>query len=365
MKLTSLKLTSLDIPFRVSFRHASATRDKTCSAWVIATTEHSTGYGESCPRMYVTGEDMASVELFFNQYHDELIKTICDLDSLKQWVRSHETIIDHHPAAWCAIELALLDLLGKEKQCTVEQLLGQSLLKGEYTYTAVLGDSHVDAYTQQVDQYAVLGFNDYKIKVTDDVTLNQKKIQIIKDRIPSARIRLDANNIWTDANIAIEHLSNLSSDIFAVEEPLAAGDFDGLESIAESLDIKIILDESFTNRQHFQSLLSPPQYWIINLRVSKVGGLLRALEYVDLAKQNGIPCIVGAQVGETSLLTRAGLTVAQACKNNLIAQEGAFGNYLLEKDVCEPPLMFGKEGKIIVEQVSNINHPGFGLVMNG
>ena len=361
MQLIALKLESMDIPFKVAFRHSSASRDKTETAWVTASSNMATGYGESCPRSYVTGEDMSSVKTFFEQYRDMLIESIHDLDSLKKWITSHEVMIDQSPAAWCAIELALLDLLAKENQCTVEQLLGLPALQGEFTYTAVLGDSTIETYIQQVQQYASLGLKDYKIKTTDDLALNKEKITAIQTYIPDARIRLDANNLWDDAAQAIEHLTPISNSIFAVEEPIQVHDWNGLGDMAKTLDIKIILDESFTNKLDLQKLLDYPQYWIVNLRVSKLGGLLRSLEYAKIAKEEGIACIVGAQVGETSLLTRAGLIVAQNCKDNLIAQEGAFGLYLLENDICNESLMFGKQGKLVVNDYKSLNQPGFGL----
>jgi len=41
-----------------------------------------------------------------------------------------------------------------------------------------------------------------------------------------------------------------------------------------------------------------------------MGGILRSLAIAEQAKQIGIPIIIGAQVGETSILTRAALTLA-------------------------------------------------------
>ena len=364
MKLTALTLTSLDIPFKVSFSHASATRNKTQTAWVTACADTVIGYGESCPRAYVTGEDMVTVNAFFARHHDDIISSIHDMASLKRWVDLHEVDIDQHPAAWCAIELALLDLFGNQVGSNIEVLLAVTTLQGEYVYTAVLGDSPLEAYAKQVKQYAAMGFEDFKIKITDDVATNQVKINLVKQSIPSARIRLDANNLWTDADMAIQQLTKLPGPLFAVEEPLAAGDVQGMNAIADALGIKMILDESFLNKSHFQFLLDKPEHWIINLRVSKVGGLIRGLECAALAKQYGISCIVGAQVGETSLLTRAGLTLAQACKPNLLAQEGAYGLHLLEEDICEQPLMFGQQGKLDASKVSSLAQPGFGLAIN-
>ena len=83
-----------------------------------------------------------------------------------------------------------------------------------------------------------------------------------------------------------------------------------------------------------------------------MGGLLRSLAIIESARELGIGVIIGAQVGETSLLTRCGLTAAKAASDILVAQEGAFGTYLLENDISEPPLMFGKAGLL-----DAANHP--------
>ena len=49
-----LELKTIEIPFRTSFKHASAERNETESAWVEAfLASDCVGYGESCPRVYV------------------------------------------------------------------------------------------------------------------------------------------------------------------------------------------------------------------------------------------------------------------------------------------------------------------------
>jgi hypothetical protein len=67
---------------------------------------------------------------------------------------------------------------------------------------------------------------------------------------------------------------------------------------------------------------------------------------VKTAKSLGIRVIVGAQVGETSLLTRAALPLAQALEDQLVAMEGGYGTLLLESDLVEKPLMFGQNGQL-------------------
>jgi L-alanine-DL-glutamate epimerase-like enolase superfamily enzyme len=89
-----------------------------------------------------------------------------------------------------------------------------------------------------------------------------------------------------------------------------------------------------------------------------MGGLLRSLEVLGALRKARLGLIVGAHVGETSVLTRAALTVANHGRDILIAQEGAFGTHLLVHDVVESPLMFGRGG---VMEWKSSGRPGFGL----
>jgi hypothetical protein len=90
-----------------------------------------------------------------------------------------------------------------------------------------------------------------------------------------------------------------------------------------------------------------------------MGGILRSFDVVSAARERGIDLIVGAQVGETSLLTRAALAVASAAKDRVIAQEGAFGTHLLQHDVIDPPLMFGAAGVLELAPAA-FDRPGWG-----
>ena len=64
---------------------------------------------------------------------------------------------------------------------------------------------------------------------------------------------------------------------------------------------------------------------------------------------------------ETSILTRAGLTVMHATRPNLVASEGAFGTHLLHHDLTSKSLMFGNGGVVEIEQTGISGAPGLGL----
>ena len=360
--MKSLEVQSLNIPFKQAFVHASAVRAKTETVLVTVTNGDGVeGIGEGCPRHYVTGETVDSIQGFINRHRDQWMGFISAQD-VKQWVAEHASIIDQHPAAWCAVETACLDLFGKEAGLPIEALLGLPSLNGWFQYSAVLGTDNLQSFEKQLQRYRLAGFTDFKVKVTGRLQEDIDKLaQIDAPQDSTIRVRLDANNLWGDTESALSYLNRLPDRIMAIEEPLKVGDYDGCRLLARALKVPIILDESFLRLDQFATIRNdPPSTWIINLRVSKMGGILRSLVVAKRAKEVGIPLIIGAQVGETSILTRAALTVANSCLDFLVAQEGAFGTLLLERDICQPTVMFGAGGQLDAKVISG---PGLGLTL--
>ncbi|MBX3308001.1 MAG: hypothetical protein KF751_18300 [Nitrospira sp.] len=361
MAIKSLNVQSLNIPFKHTFVHASAVRAMTEAVLVTVTNSDGIeGIGEGCPRRYVTGETIDSIRDFI-ETHREQCMTFRSVQDVKQWVAEHVSIIDQNPAAWCAVETACLDLFGKEAGLPIETLLGLPSLNGQFQYSAVLGTDNLQSFEKQLQRYRSVGFTDFKVKVTgrlqDDI---DKLDRLHSSKDSKLRVRLDANNLWGGAERAWSYLKQLPGRITAIEEPLKVGDYEGCRWLAREMKVPIILDESFLRVDQFALIQSdPPSTWIINIRVSKMGGILRALAVAKRAKEIGIPVIIGAQVGETSVLTRAALTVANSYRDIVVAQEGAFGTLLLERDICDPPLMFGAAGRLDTTALSGA---GLGLI---
>jgi len=360
MRIRNLNIQSLKIPFKVNFKHSSADRNKTKSVLVCTETSNGhIGFGEGCPREYVTGESISSCLRFFNQHKNHLISCIHSLSDIENWVLQHEEEVDKLPSAWCAIELSILDALSKELSQSVERTINAPGLEGRFQYTAILGDSSAEVIQTQTTQYNKYGFNDFKVKITGDPDIDNEKFNIINSTVPNARIRLDANNLWQNSQDVLKYIGSISTELFAIEEPLQAMDFKELSVLLKSISVPIILDESFYNEHHFDHILTDIKNVIINLRISKMGGILRSRQIAKQATQRQIPLIIGAQVGETSILTRAALTIANEYRENILAQEGAYGTLLLESDITDQPLTFGKYGRLDIARNFCIKEYGF------
>jgi muconate cycloisomerase len=80
-----------------------------------------------------------------------------------------------------------------------------------------------------------------------------------------------------------------------------------------------------------------------NIRLSKNGGISGSLAIAKLAHEAGIKIQVGAQVGETGILSAAGRTFA-AHLPALEFAEGSFGTWLLVEDITFENVAFGYGG---------------------
>ncbi len=370
-KKITLNAFSLRIPFRIKFKHASAERKSTSTIWVEISDGLIKGLGESCPRLYVTGETVESALAWIARNEGPILSQCDSVEHLKEWISRHENIIDKNPSAWCAVELALLDFLAKKNNKTVESLLDLDDCAGAYQYTAVVGDDSNENTRQTINAYLSMGFDDYKIKLNGDLKKDIEKIQLFKELVinknsaeargKKRHLRLDANNLWgDDLSLAQDYIKKLDFPFMGIEEPLSVGKANSLSQLSQNLNIPIILDESLCNTKDINAYADLPGKWIANIRVSKMGGLIRSLQLSQTLKHLNWKIIIGSQVGETSLLTRAALPVAGSAGDHLLAQEGAFGTLLLETDPVKPLLMFKKNGILNYKPGTDLEM-GFGM----
>src|SRR5687768_11146797 len=120
MRLDSIRSFALRIPFKTAFKHASAERASTQTIWIEAKNRSGlVGFGEGCPREYVTNESLETAQVFVSTHMNEWLSLDWDLGGLIEWTNQHRTVIDVNPAAWAAVELALLDLLAKSENRSV------------------------------------------------------------------------------------------------------------------------------------------------------------------------------------------------------------------------------------------------------
>jgi L-alanine-DL-glutamate epimerase-like enolase superfamily enzyme len=343
MRPARLTFASLPIPFRTRFAHAAATRAHAENILVLARdSEGRIGLGEGCPRTYVTGESVATALEFMRRHAAEFEDALDSPERLAAWTDGNREEIDANPSAFCAAELALLDLFAQQRAQSLEGLLGLPREDTAIVTSAIYGSGGAAKFLIQAALFAANGMRDTKLKLTGRPKHDGARAALLSF---IGRVRLDANNLWPDCESALCGLHFAARHAWAIEEPLRARDWAGMARLSQRTGLSIIADESVTRCADLDALPRETQI-VLNLRVSKLGGLRRTLAMLDRAAAQNLPVIVGAHVGETSILARAGLVAAKAAGKALIAYEGCYGTHLLEWDTTRPSLRFGWQGKI-------------------
>jgi muconate cycloisomerase len=141
--------------------------------------------------------------------------------------------------------------------------------------------------------------------------------------------------------------------VCALEQPLADSDDSDLPYLAEQTQCDLIADESLLTIGDAQRLIDGGGVRVLNIRIAKNGGLMPALRIARLALAAGRDVQLGCLVGETSILSAAGVAFLEACPKVRFV-EGAFGMFLLRQDVTRRPMRFGYGGRVRPREESGL-----------
>jgi muconate cycloisomerase len=107
-------------------------------------------------------------------------------------------------------------------------------------------------------------------------------------------------------------------------------------------------DESLCTVSDARHLAEKKIVSAFNIRLSKVGGILAAREIAAVAKAAQIKCQMGAQVGESGILSAAGRTFASLYPD-FENYEGSNNFFLLKEDITAENLnvCWGGKGQVL------------------
>jgi len=360
MNVKHINIYNLKIPFSRTIKHRLYTRNVTESIVVVIRDNHDNqGMGEGTPRYYVTGETLSkslmAAESISNKILNQSFETINEINALLKDVGESD-MADTHPAAFCAIETALLGLWATVENRPLYQLFDQSSNNRGLTYSGVIPFiDKAQSFLKYVGLVQKLELTSLKIKVVDlDSGLAQ--LTIIREQLGSdIEIRVDANAAFT-ADTAIQFIHYARPiKLSAIEQPVPKDDLVGLKKVSDYSDIPIIADESmYTSKGPFY-LIDNDICHGLNIRLSSCGGFRKAYQIYQRARSKQMTIVVGAHVGETAILSFAGRNLAMICQDAKYL-EGSFSKYVIQEDLVEEDISFGTGG-----MVPAVNRSGLGI----
>ncbi|MCO5157119.1 MAG: dipeptide epimerase [Aquamicrobium sp.] len=204
-------------------------------------------------------------------------------------------------AARNAIDCALWDLEAKSGAGRVAGRISPLPPRPlETAYTITLGTP--EAMAAQARAQASRPLLKVKVGTEDD----ESRIRAVAEAAPRSRIILDANEGWSEENLA-RHLDIAARcRVALIEQPLPAGQDEALRGIART--VPVCADESVHTAHDLDRLTG--LYDAVNIKLDKAGGLTAALVLSERARALGFKVMVGCMVG-TSLAMAPAVLLAQ------------------------------------------------------
>lgn len=169
---------------------------------------------------------------------------------------------------------------------------GTGLSRPRTNYTKQIFIQPVDQMAKEVNKLVNDGCTDIKLKlgrrVKDDIQL----INILARRFSKINFKADVNCGY-DLNQFIKVLEANKGFIQTWEEPVKKNDQRFLKDLKSKYKIKIMLDESVKSINNLNHYIEEKIIDILNIKLSRIGGLSKAMEYVDICKRNKIEISIG------------------------------------------------------------------------
>jgi L-Ala-D/L-Glu epimerase len=204
-------------------------------------------------------------------------------------------------AARNALDCALWDINAKQSGRHVYELAGLAVPQPRITaFTISLGLPSVMA--EAAERAAARPLLKVKLGGEDD----GKRIAEVRHAAPKAELIVDANEGWSDQNLAQNLKACADAGVTLIEQPLPEGGDAALAHIARP--IPVCADESAHDRASLAALAG--KYDAINIKLDKAGGLTEALALAAEAERRGLTIMVGCMVA-TSLAMAPAMLLAQ------------------------------------------------------
>jgi L-alanine-DL-glutamate epimerase-like enolase superfamily enzyme len=198
-------------------------------------------------------------------------------------------------AARNAVDAALWDLEARTNGRRVWRMLGLPTPQPMLTaFTISLGDPETMAAAAETARSREL----LKIKLggADGPDADIERVAAVRHAAPDARLIVDANEAWGEADIARIAGSLAGHNVELIEQPVPAGQDALLEGICSP--VPLAADESCHDRASLDAIIG--RYEFINIKLDKAGGLTEAHALAHAARTRGLGVMTGCMLG-TSL----------------------------------------------------------------
>ncbi len=286
-KISKIEAFQVDLPLHEgSYKWSGGNSVEVFDSTVVAihTAEGITGYGEICPLgpaylpAYAEGARAGIARLA-----PRLIG--CDATALGVLNGQMDAALRGHPYVKSALDVACWDILGKSAGLPVATLLGGRYGETFPLYRAISQDAPA-RMAESVAHYRAEGYTKFQLKVGGDPDTDVDRIREAARKLERGDVLIaDANTGWTQHQAIRVADAVRDVDVY-IEQPCAS--YRECLAVRRHTNRPFVLDEVVDSLGMVAEGIRDQAMDVINLKISKVGGLTKARQIRDFCVSMGI-----------------------------------------------------------------------------
>ena len=352
MKISKISVFQVDLPLHEgSYNWAGGKSVKVFDSTVVRveTDEDITGHGEVCPLgpvylpAYAEGA-RAGIQVLAPALLGQ------DPTQLVKLNRHMDATLKGHPYVKSAIDMACWDILGQATGQPICNLLGGRYGDDFLLYRAISQEAP-EAMAGKVAGYRAEGYRKFQLKVGGDPETDIERIRAVSAELQRGDVLIaDANTGWLMHQAARVVRAVKDIDVY-IEQPCET--FEECYSIRKMTDHPFVLDESIDGLPILLRANSLQAMDVVNIKISKFGGLTKARQARDLCVSLGIAMTIEDSWGG-DIITAAISHLAHSTPTELLFSSTDFNSYVTISIANDAPQR--NNGRLAAS-----NAPGLGI----
>ncbi len=242
------------------------------------------GYGEVCPLgPFYLPAYAEGVRAGLRELGPQLLGL--DPRELGNLNQRMDAVLKGHPYVKSGIDMACWDILGQAAGLPVCVLLGGRFGESVRLYRAISQQSPAEM-AKSVRAYRDQGYTRFQLKVGGDPDTDIERIRAVRALLlPTDRLVADANTGWTQHEALRVVRAVRDVDVY-IEQPCLT--YEECLAVRRHTDHPFVLDENIDSLEMLLRGKADLAMDVVNLKISKLGGLTRTRQARDLCVSMGI-----------------------------------------------------------------------------
>jgi len=238
--------------------------------------------------------------------------------------RLMDAALQGHPYVKSAIDIACWDILGQVCGQPVCTLLGGRYGEDFVLYRAISQEAP-EAMAAKVAGYRAEGYRRFQLKVGGDPDVDIARIHAVSEQLQSGdKLIADANTGWL-AHEALRVVRAVRDVDVYIEQPCKS--YEECVTVRRHTDHPFVLDEVIDGLEPLMRGWNDRAMDVVNIKISKFGGLTRARQARDLCARLGIAMTIEDSWGG-DITTAAIAHLAHSTPTDLLFTSTDFNSYV-------------------------------------